>query len=171
MLIKFIFLADLEARKYLGHPISSLQYEKNQKGPFDKAIYPALENLKQSGQVMEEVIEYPSGIRGSQYSMTAPPQPITMDRATEAILAYTLRAYSQHNLTNLLDVVYDTEPMLEVESAPHGTPIPMQLVDNQMKVAHSGVDLERVLLAEFEVAQGKTVPWEQLRGELLGHSC
>src|SRR3990167_3197938 len=60
-LVKFLYLADYEARRYLGKPLSGFQYFWHHYGPFDHAIYENLENLKTRGFVDEESILFPTG--------------------------------------------------------------------------------------------------------------
>lgn len=49
-LAKFAYLADLEARRYLGSPISEFRYAFEQHGPFDSSgFFGALGELKTQG--------------------------------------------------------------------------------------------------------------------------
>lgn len=166
MVLKLLYLSDLEARRYLGRPISSLTYVLHNHGPFDAEIYRALDRLASAGEIEEEAVAYPSAT-GYRYHCRAPGRIRHFSPADEAILSFVLRSYIGKSLESVLEVVYNTRPMKEVEGAPIGTPIPLQSVNDEMRLALGGIDLESALAAEDNVREGKTVPWATLRRELL----
>lgn len=168
-LAKLLYLADLEARRYLGQPLTRFVYRKLDYGPFDPQFYQVLDFLKERGEVREDVHELPEGCV-YRYHAVALARPHPFGRAEEAILTHILSTFTSfegRDLEDFLDVVYETRPMRSVEGSPHGTSLPMEEVDNEARIALGGVSLEDALLAEEEARQGKTVRWEDLRSELL----
>lgn len=169
-LLKLVYLSDLEARRYLGHPISRLQYTWHHHGPFDKAFYEYVEQLKREGSVTEETLTWPTGASGSIYRFSGTIAPAPFTRGEETILAYIARAYGQMRLDALLDdVVYETEPMRAARASNRqGTRLAMSRLDNQARREHGGVDLERLLESEEQVREGRGVGLEDLARDLLG---
>jgi len=166
MILKLVYLIDLESRRYVGKPVSCLEYRLWNHGPFDAEIYRAIETLREAGDVAEETIHYPSA-SGYRYSTTNPARVHGLTRAEEAIVSYVLCTYASHDLQEVLDVVYNTKPMKAVEGSALNSRIPVESVDNEMRMKLGGVDLERALAAEENVQQGRSVPWSSLRRELL----
>jgi len=165
MVLKLVYIADLESRRYRGRPISDLKYVLHQHGPFDPRIYRALDGLKERGEVREEQVFYPSGL-GYRYHSVHPGRTHAFTNAEESILSFVLRSYTDKRLADILDVVYDTKPMKSAGGQPHGTPLPMHVVDGEMRLALSGIDLESALAGEEDVRQGRTVSWQNLKSEL-----
>ena len=52
-LIGFLYLTDIEARKYLGEPITDLEYVWYDRGPFDSRILNRLAEATESGVLRE----------------------------------------------------------------------------------------------------------------------
>ncbi|MCI0589798.1 MAG: SocA family protein [Planctomycetes bacterium] len=167
-LAKLVYMADLEARRYLGHPISTLRYRVDHFGPFDARIFKELDALKARGEVFEDRIQTSEGAPWYKYrARTARAHAFT--RGEEAILTHVLTRYGEKDLRDFLDdVIYATTPFVRVRRKPRGTPLPMESVDNEAKRRLGGIDLERVLLAEEEARAGKTIRLEEVRRELLG---
>lgn len=167
-LAKLVYMADLEARRYLGHPVSTLRYRVDNFGPFDAKLFKELEILKDRGEVFEERIQTSEGKPWYRYrSRTVRSHSFT--RGEEAILTYIVSQYGEKNLRDFLDdVIYATTPFVRVMKKARGTPIPMEIIDNEARERLGGVDLEKVLLAEEEARAGKTTPLEAVRRELLG---
>src|SRR5690349_9423023 len=60
-LVKMLYMSDLLAREYLGKTISTLQYYKDEYGPYDKRIKDVCEELVEAGfaaEVIERDAEY-----------------------------------------------------------------------------------------------------------------
>ena len=53
-IVKYLYLADYEARRYLGRPITELSYRWDRHGPFDPAILQYLKELCDEDEVSEE---------------------------------------------------------------------------------------------------------------------
>lgn len=162
-LVKFAYLADLEARKYLGHPISQFTYYFNQHGPFDSGgFFGALSELKTGEFITENQIPCGEYIG---YEMLPTSQAAEFDFSTgEAeVLRYVATTYFSKTARDLCDdIVYKTEPMLEAEA---GKPLPMDKM-NRAPGEGFGFNLERMLAGEASVAHGRTRPWAELMDEL-----
>ena len=52
-LVKFIYEADVLAREYLGHPLSTLKYRWDKYGPYDETIDKAVAELIDAGHAEE----------------------------------------------------------------------------------------------------------------------
>ncbi len=167
-LIKLIYLADLETRKYLGRPLSNLEFALDQHGPFDKRIYAYLDELLKTGEVSQEEYRTPAG-PGYAYHAEAPSRTLEFTPAEEAILSYVCRSYGEQPLPILLDdIVYETEPIRRIRGQPFGTPLPMDCMNDVARLRLGGVDLERALRAEEQAREGETISLERLKRELLG---
>lgn len=153
---KLAYLADLESRKLLGKPITDFRYQWYNHGPFDRAIYDAIDELIQHGFAETDEVHYPNGFVGHRIFDTGHPVAFAFSPAQTQILAYVAKEYTQTSLRELLeDVVYVSEPMQAVER--RGQPLPMDSVDNQAK-QEIGFDLEEVLANEREAEAGNYVP-------------
>src|SRR5882672_131261 len=169
MVLKLLYLTDLEARRYLGHPITHLEYRLYFYGPFDAEIYRALELLRDSGEIAEELVHYPAA-SAYRYSTLRPGRTHNLSRTEEALVAHVLNTYAPQTLDDVLDTVYDTEPMRRAQEAGLNSRIPMECVDNEMRISLGGIDLERALAAEDYASRRRSVPWIELRRELLDRS-
>lgn len=166
MLIKLIYLTDLEARRYLGRPMSGLTYRLWQQGPFDPALYKTLDRLRDSGEITEEMVPFSVGT-GYRYRSARPGRTHELNPAEEALLTYVLGTYATKDLQQVLDVVYDSEPMRRIDGAELKTRVPVECVDNEMRLRLGGIDLESALAGEEDARRGNTIPWSTLRSELL----
>jgi len=162
-LAKFAYLADLEARKYLGRPISGFTYFFDQHGPFDSdGFFGAIGELKSLGFIAENQI--PCG-QYTGYEMLPTSQAAEFDFSpSEAeVLRYVATTYLSKTARDLCDdIVYKTEPMMEAEA---GKPLPMERM-NRTPGDQLGFSLERMLAGEASAAGGRTRPLAELMGEL-----
>ena len=167
-LAKFLYLADHEARRYLGKPVSDLCYRWDDFGPFDQDILHGLNALQHNGFVEVERIAYPSGAEGYRYRSTGRPMasaPAFTD-AQLAILNYVAVEFGSMPLRELLeDVVYQTRPMVDAKkrNAP-GAPLRMELVDNEARQA--GLELDRVWESWKQADRGEVRPIRKVMDEL-----
>lgn len=131
-LMKFMYLTDYEARRYLGHPLSDLDYVWHTYGPWNFDIQKILDALVRGGVVREEEVRYPNGKRGFLYHWIGGSVLFTFDPVELRILSFVCATYGSMPLASLLnDVVYQTEPMLSLESSgPRGQRLDMSIVDN-----------------------------------------
>src|SRR2546430_11848217 len=67
-LMKLLYLADYEARRYLGRPISKIKYIWHYFGPYEPELTTWVNRLKEHGVVMEETVVYPTGKYGYLYT-------------------------------------------------------------------------------------------------------
>lgn len=145
-LMKLLYLADYEARRYLGRPISDLEYVWHHFGPYHDRFGAALATLEASHVVHEESMIYPTGQQGYRYSPGESPDvsygfsPIEIE-----ILRYVCTTYSELKLQALLgDVVYETEPMQAAkERNARGDKLDMDMVNDQKRFAY-GIPFEEL---------------------------
>lgn len=142
-LVKFLYLSDHEARRYLGRPITDLAYRWDNYGPYDPEILRQIETLTQDDYLREE--RHPAdGYVWYRYHATSRMLPAIFSREEAAILDHVRRTYADLKLESLLeDVVYQTRPMLEASH--RGETLRMELVDNEQRIP--GLELERMIEA------------------------
>ncbi len=165
-LVKMLYLADLEAHKHLGRPITGLKYRRDQNGPFDPAFYVARDALVAQGAITEHQVQFPSGV-GYRYEVKQPGT-FAFDDADARILAYVLREYGDKKLAALLeDVVYETKPFQSVKDQ-HGAELPMAIVDNEAVRDLGGIRLDSVVRGEVDAQAGRTTTLEEWTRALQG---
>ena len=162
-LAKYAYLADLEARKYLGRPISEFRYIFDRHGPFDaKAFFAATEELQQAGLATESQVAIGAYVehslrptnRALEYGFSLP---------EARVLDYVAKTYLSTNARELCeDVVYKTEPM---QKARPGKPLPMSQV-SRTPGDRLGFDLERMLAGEDSEEAGRVRPLRNVVDEL-----
>lgn len=162
-LAKFAYLADLEARKYLGRPISGFTYYFDQHGPFDSGgFFAAVEELKRLGYITENQV--PCG-QYVGYEMLPTSLGVEFDFSPQEaeVLRYVAMTYLSKSARDLCDdVVYKTEPMVNAEA---GKPLRMDQV-NRDPDDRLGFSLERMLAGEASAAARRTRPMTELMDEL-----
>ncbi len=150
VLVKFIYMADLIAREYLGGPISEFTYHLDKHGPYDAAIDDAVREVVNADLGWETVEPFPlpGGDRGRYIRLHVNRRPIPFDLTLgqNEVLAYVVKNYVPMAKKEFLEqVVYETAPMKAVERLKD--PLPMDMVNNTGRNA-VGFDLEDVLQAE-----------------------
>jgi hypothetical protein len=162
-LAKFAYLADLEAWKYLGRPISQFAYFFDQHGPFDSdGFFGALEELKSGGFVTENQIPCGQYV-GYEMLPTGRAAEFDFSPVEAEVLRYVATTYFSKTARDLCDdIVYKTKPMMEAQP---GKPLPMEKADRHLKERLS-FRLERMLEGEASVAAGRMRPWAGLMDEL-----
>lgn len=151
-LMKFAYLCDLEARKLMGRPISSFTYVWYTHGPFDKALYAAIEELTSSGLAHPSTTDYGSGIEEKLLADRGAAELPALSRAELEVLSFVANRFMSLPLDTLLaEVVYKTKPMLEVERK--GQALPMESVDG-LDQAAIGFDFEGIVDADHRSRQG-----------------
>jgi hypothetical protein len=162
-LVKFLYLADLEARRYLGKPLTPLRYRWDHFGPFDPEILRQIERLETDGFLMRNEYEY-QGTRAYSYTATDRPFPLPAGEAEMAILEMIVARFGKMPLKDLLDdVVYQTPPMRDVER--RGQRLRMELVDNEARIP--GAELEVIYESMDQVDRGEVYPLEAVVPELF----
>lgn len=143
---KLAYLADLESRKLLGKPVSEFQYIWHDHGPFDSALYDAIQELDEKGYATQSEIDYGDGYVEKRVRDTGKPALLEFSPAQIEILSYIVKRYTKTPLKQLLDdVVYETEPMEKVQR--RGDRLPMDEMNNVDR-ERLGFDLEKVIEAE-----------------------
>lgn len=173
-LMKLLYFADLEARRYLGAPITSLRYVFYTHGPFDKELYPAKDHLIKGGLIEEEPLEVSNlGVEQPAFRLRVlKPHPTgVFSPGHQAILDYVVETFGGRAMTDLLDLAYSTRPMLAVtgQGGAHGTRLPMELVDFEASRELGGLSIECVLRGEEDIRRGRVHPWDGIRDQILGH--
>jgi hypothetical protein len=168
-LAKFAYLADLEARRFLGKPVSRFRYVMDKHGPFDRrGFFGARDELVASGFVTESQVLTGSYMGYELQPTTVAPE-YDFTRAEAEVLAYVARTYLAMTARDLCDdVVYQTEPMKK--KLKMGDRIPMD--DMNRKDDHEfGFDLERMLAGEASAAAGRVRPLTEAVRELRARYC
>lgn len=163
-LIKFAYLADLEARCYLGRPITEFRYIRYDHGPWDHSFFAVLEELKSQGLLREETKEFPNKIVAYRYEATGPAVDYGFEEADEAILAHVAQTYIAWGAKELCDdVVYQTSPMKA--NVPMNKELPMDALNNT-EHEELGFDLQRMLAGEKSAKAGTFRPLVDVVREL-----
>jgi hypothetical protein len=162
-IVKFLYLADLEARRYLGKPLTSLDYIWYDFGPFDSEILAELDQLSSRGVIQGEPVLYPDGKAGYRYLPGDSVGADALSREEAAIADYVVCTYGNTRLRPLLEeVVYQTRPMLDAKQrGAFGGRLDMGLVDNERRFP--GVELGTVLRAIEDVDSGRGRPLREVR--------
>jgi hypothetical protein len=162
-LAKFAYLADVEARKYLGQPISSFVYFFDQHGPFDSGgFFGAIGELTKNGFATENQVPCGQYV-GYELFPTSLPAEFDFTASESAVLQYVARTYFSKSARDLCDdIVYKTQPMLAAEQ---GKPLAMDML-NRAPDDQLGFSLERMLAGEASVAAGRTRPLADVMREL-----
>lgn len=172
---KLAYLADVEARELLGHPLSEFEYIWYDLGPFDSSFYTALEELEGAGLIRQQVREYGRGKQVKLVKDTREPAVFDFTDAELEVLNYVAKTFMKTRIRELLDeVVYETLPMQDVRSRDaKGDPLRMELVDNVQR-NKIGFDLGEILEAEKRMRAGRRVDaphfFADLRAEINGVS-
>jgi len=115
-LIKLLYLADLEYYKNYGKKYSELKYIYYKRGPWTSQFHQLLEYMKD-----EEIIETKNKTENGEiffiYSITnkLPRHDVNLEDDINTIMLNNLFIYSESNLTQILEVVYTTEPMISTK--------------------------------------------------------
>ena len=161
-LLKLAYMADLEARKYLGRQITSFNYTFHNNGPFDRAFYEAIEELCVSGLVRQEEENW-LGYAAKPVYDSGEPILFELSPGEAEILEWVAEKYRSTPLKELLeDIVYETEPM---KQARKGERVPMEVVDFQ-ESKKLDLDFNAILDAEQRAMNGDAQPIREVFREL-----
>jgi hypothetical protein len=162
--VKFLYLADLEARKCLGKPLTNLNYKLDNHGPFDPVILTRLDDMESQGQISSEPYSY-RGNRSYSYAKNKNTPKVRFSPEKEAILNHVAEIVRKNSLEKLLEIVYDTEPVVEAKKRKVSRiPLKMNLVDNENRIP--GLELERVLKSMDSIEKGKCRDLDKILAEL-----
>lgn len=154
-LVKLSFMADVLARQYLGHPISSFQHIKDHFGPNARELPEATRELQRADLAVEVTETHPPR-RYIRLRDCGRPVAFDFTAGENEILAYVVENYLSMDLDEFIeDVVKETEAFKAATRV--GEVLPMHLLDNAGRT-EVGFDLEAVLHAEQQAAEGLGVP-------------
>lgn len=157
-LVKFIYEADVLAREYLGHAVSTLAYRRYKLGPYDPAIEEAIKELIDAGHVEEKRDTWRfKDVFGAYKRLMDQHHPVVFDFALgeSAVLDYVVTNYLDMPIEEFLhDVIYETAPMKAVSRS--GELLPMAVLDNA-GTKRVGFRLDEVLRAEEAGRRGEYV--------------
>src|SRR6266480_3155690 len=78
-LMKLLYLADYEARRFLGRPLSGAKYVWHLFGPWDPRLPTWINRLKGAAVLEETPVGYPSGKKGFLFTPGAKQIPLEMN--------------------------------------------------------------------------------------------
>jgi len=160
-LVKYAYLADCEAYRYLGRAISNFRYRFDKHGPFDRAFFDAKDELVRAGVATESPIRI-GPYNGYDYRPTAEAVEYGFTQEETEILQYVARTYLTETATRLCeDVVYQTPPM---KTAKVGERLKMETMRKEPDPL--GFDLDRLLKSESSVEAGRFRPLREAVDEL-----
>lgn len=163
-LVKFIYMADVLARQYLGAPVSQFRYIRHRFGPYDSAIEDAVRELEAAGLVEQKTDWWDVGKRSERVVDLHRPIPFDFSLGEGAVLDYVVTNYVGMPWKEFLhDVVYETPPMQG--ERPMGAPLPMSLLDDT-GTRQAGFALAEVLIAENAARRGDVVTLSEFISEL-----
>lgn len=167
-LMKYMYLADYEARRFLGKPISEIEYVWHHYGPYDHNLPEIIERLGKKKMVSQEKIQWPTGQEGYRFRPGDVPAPYSFSPEELLVLQYVCEQYSKLDLQALLeDVVYATEPMKDAQDRKaKQQPINMDLI-NGIRQNELGIPFDELLRRSIDARGGATLTMEQVRAELI----
>lgn len=162
-LAKFAYLADVEARRYLGRPITAFVYFFDHHGPFDSGgFFAALGELTAGGLATENQVPCGEYV-GYELYATGVATEFDFTAAEAEVLRYVATTFFSKSARELCDdIVYKTEPMRSAEA---GKPLPMDIV-NRAPGDGLGFNLDRMLAGEASAEAGRTRPLADVMREL-----
>lgn len=163
-LAKFAYLADLEARKFLGRPISRLRYVLDKHGPFDqRGFFGARDELVHGGYATESEVACGAYL-GFELRPTNLAPEYDFSLAEAEVLEWVAKTYLGLTARDLCDdVVYQTEPMKK--KLKMGERLPMDEM-NRKDTDELGFGLERMLAGEESAKAGRVRPVAEAVREL-----
>jgi hypothetical protein len=152
-LVKLMYMADLEATRFLGGPISDFRWTKRDYGPFDPAFYQVQDSLEGSFLEVENYVGS-GGREWHRYQTIRTPPVGALSDAQLRILADVFKAYGSMNTNTFVkEVVYKTSPFVAVANAPDRTPIPIEAVRGV-----DGISEEDEVAGRERIRAGQGVP-------------
>lgn len=165
---KLLYLADIEARKHLGRPITDFEWVWWSYGPFDQTVYTVVWWLRRQGEIAESSDAEEDGY--IYESLKASEQP-DLSGAERQILDELVNRFINLPAWRIREASYRTEPMVDArERDARGERLRMEIVDNIGRDQLLGMDMERIVAGKERFDRGEPgIPIEQVIGELLGH--
>lgn len=152
-LVKLLYLADLEARRVLGRPLTEMQYRWWEYGPWDEQFALCEASLKSRNLIQVETYPYQS-YYGSFY-VPLGDMMYTFADDEVAVLDYLVKTFGKKGRKELVEeIVYQTPPMKDaVAREAYGKPLRMEIVDNEDFDQH-GIALADILEGERRLRAG-----------------
>ncbi len=115
-LIKLLYLTDLEYYKNYGKKCSELKYIYYKRGPWTKQFHQLLDYMKDE-EITEIKNEANDGKIFYLYSITnrSPRHDVDLEEDIKTTILNNLFIYNESDLTQILKVVYTTEPMVSTK--------------------------------------------------------
>lgn len=151
-LTKALFLADYQARKHFGHPITTYDYKFHHYGPWTGQIREDVESLEAVSLVKEHTYLSFKGV-GHYYTARGDAHYSNLGSSELFVLEAVCDHCASGDLDELLREIYDTPPMRIAKQLGRGARIPMEMFDAEEPGAE-GVQLGNVERAEQELDLG-----------------
>ena len=148
-LVKLVYLADLEARRFMERPITRFNYVWHHFGPWDRAFFDTFSELIDAGYARNQPV-YWSMDRVEKRLQNGNPMRLALPPADKAILEFVARRYITASLEEVLDVVYKSQPMKEAQQ---GDLLSFDGVNGTGRSV--GFDLEEVMATEAAMLAGQ----------------
>jgi uncharacterized phage-associated protein len=114
-LLKLLYFADLRSYELRRRPITALNWLWHFYGPFESAVYDALNAMNANDEVQVDVRQTPYG--NPEYRLTSGPASgfyQVLDDADQSLLDDVLKDYGRFPAMKLRDLSYQTLPMQRV---------------------------------------------------------
>jgi len=167
-LMKMLYLADLEAHRFIGRSITGISYRWHDHGPFSSMLYRSIDLLKSGLEIDEAQYTSSHGGPASKFTYRGIPSISHLDEIQQILLASVIDEYGKTPLSELLeDIVYKTKPM-EIAKAKNDrtSPLEMNAVDHEGSRKYGGVDLYRLIKGETEARSNLFQPIDEVEREL-----
>ena len=158
-LVKMAYMADLISRQYLEHPISNFHWIAYYFGPYAPEIGDAVQELERNELAwVRETEATPEGdVAWKLLYDSGQRVPLDFSLGENEVLASVVTNYLNMPMEELLwDVVYPTAPFKAAVAEGFGSPLPMDLVNNEGRRL-AGFDLEAVIKTELQAEAGHYV--------------
>jgi len=156
-------MADILSRQYLGRPVTDFQWIKDHYGPNARELPEATDQLAEQG-LAEETMSRDGERRTIRLRALPTPALFGFTLGENEVLRYVVENYADMPIEEFIeDVVKETDPVKAVER--QGDALPMEIVDGTMARV-IGFDLERVLNAERQAAEGLAITLADFVNEL-----
>lgn len=166
---KILYLADLEAWRTLGHPISDCEFTFYKYGPFDKAIDSAIGDLcSEKVALFEHGFSQKSGREFRRFRLAssrlkmAPSDRIRVEEA--AILRRVVERYEHVPSDTLKEIVYQTRPM---RGAARSQRLDLEKEKGKTFDTAEGLDWDNVALSLADIRAGRVMNsdefWRSMR--------
>ena len=163
-LMKYLYLADYEARRFLGKPISETEYVWHHYGPYDHNLNARIEGLEKKNILSQEQVQWPTGQQGYRFRPGSVAVPYGFSPEEVLVLQYVCEEYSKLDLQALLeDVVYATEPMKDAQDR-NGKqkPLNMEIV-NGVRRNDLGIPFDELLRRSIDARNGAVMSVGEVR--------